>query len=248
MALDLAKLPPWPEDDYAQYGPIEQRPVGKIQAVTGRHLYRNWLAIPHVFHQDDLDATEAEARRQAWNASHPDAKLTPLIPLIRATARAIDRYPIFGSSLSADGATLTFKQYRHVGVAVDTPGGLLVPVLRDVGDKSLVSLSQELAALSDQARTKGLSMAQMTGGVISISSLGHIGGTGFTPIINAPQVAIIGVTKLTERPVFEANGSIARRTFLPVSLSYDHRVINGADAARFVRTLGEELNAIGYTD
>lgn len=248
MTLDLAKLPPWPADDYTQYGPVEEQPVGKMQTITGRHLHRNWLAIPHVFHQDDLDVTEAETRRRAWNAARPDAKLTPLIPLIRATARAIDRYPLFGSSLSADGATLTLKQYRHIGVAVDTPGGLLVPVLRDAGDKPLTALSQELALLSDRARTKGLSMAQMTGGVISISSLGHIGGTGFTPIINAPQVAIIGMTRLVERPVFAADGGIVRGSFLPVSLSYDHRVINGADAASFVRALGEELNAIDHID
>lgn len=248
MTLDTARLPAWPEDDFSSYGAIRMQAVGRIQAITGLHLHRNWLSIPHVFHQDEVDVTALEQRRRQWNADHPGVKLTPLVPLIAATVKAIDRYPLFATSLSADGKTLTFKDYRHIGVAVDTPNGLLVPVLRDCGTKSATAIADELAAISEKARTKGLSMAEMAGGVITISSLGHIGGTGFTPIINAPQVAIIGVTKLAERIVLTDDGGLSKRLLLPLSLSYDHRVINGADAARFVRAVGEELDGFAFPD
>lgn len=245
MPLDLTGLPPWPEDDFSQYGDVEQAAIGKYQAVAGSQLHRNWLAIPHVTHHDDLDVTEAEQRRSAWNTQNA-LRISPLAPLVRAVAAAIDRFPIFGSSLGTDGKTLIYKKYRHIGIAVETPKGLLVPVLRNADARSLSGLATEIALLTEKARSRGLSMAEMAGGVITLSSLGHIGGTGFTPIINAPQVAIVGVTKLVERPVFGDGNSVLRRSFLPVSLSYDHRVINGADTARFVRAIGEELNGITY--
>lgn len=245
MALDLAALPPWPEDDHAQYGPVRETKLSRIQILAGGYLHRNWLSIPHVFHHDEVDVTDAEAARKDWNERQPEARLTPLVPLLVAVARAIDRYPRFATSLGSDGQTLVFKDYRHLGVAVDTPAGLLVGVLRDVDRKPLPQLAHELAELTAKARERGLSWIEMSGAVMTVSSLGHIGGTGFTPIINAPQVAILGVTKLQTRPVFGENGALEPRTFLPLSLSYDHRVLNGVDAARFTQAVGEELTMLG---
>ena len=234
-------LPPWPQVDFAEFGEIEVKPVSRIQKLTGAFLSRNWLSIPHVTHQDDADITALETFRQARNEADA-VKLTPLVFLIKASVRALQEFPQFNASLDGDGKNLVLKKYFHIGVAVDTRFGLLVPVLRDCDKKSVAELAVELAAVSKKAREKGLSMVEMSGGCFSISSLGGVGGTGFTPIINAPEVAILGVTKtrLTAQPSDEGDG-VDWRKMLPLSLSYDHRVINGADAARFTAFLGAML-------
>jgi pyruvate dehydrogenase E2 component (dihydrolipoamide acetyltransferase) len=246
----LEGLPAWPVDDPTLYGPVTVGPVGRFQQVTGRMLHRNWVAIPHVTHQDSLDITVLEARRLAWNAANPDRKITPLVPILKATATVLADFPTFRSALDAAGTTLTVKDYAHIGVAVDTPNGLLVPVIRDCDSRSPFDISQELTRFSTKAREKGLSMVEMSGGCITVSSLGHIGGTGFTPIINAPQVAIIGITRTTQspQPAADGSGGMDWRTLLPVSLSYDHRVINGADAARFCVALGAALRNLQTFD
>ena len=237
----LTDLPDWPEGDFSQFGPVEAKPLGRIQQMTARMLRRNWMAIPHVTHHDEVDVTELEARRAAWNAARPDAKATPLLPLVKAAVAALQAFPVFNASLDGAGKLLTYKGYYHIGIAVDTLNGLLVPVIRDCDTKAPAALAAEITAISEKARTKGLSMAEMSGGCFTISSLGHLGGTGFTPIVNAPEVAILGVSRLQQRPVPAPESGIAWRRMLPLSLSYDHRVINGADAARFVRRIGEEL-------
>lgn len=239
FADDLA---PWPTEDYEAFGAVERKPVGKMQRLVGRFLGRNWARIPHVTHHDDVDITAIEDRRKEWNAANPDRKITPLSPLIKALAIALKEFPQFNVSLSDAGDEIALKSYCHVGVAVEVPQGLLVPVLRDCAEKAVSQIGAELAEMSMKARTKGLSMQEMGGGSISISSLGHIGGTAFTPIVNAPQVAILGVTKAFPKPLPASDGGIEWRTHLPLSLSYDHRVINGADAARFVVALGRLLN------
>jgi pyruvate dehydrogenase E2 component (dihydrolipoamide acetyltransferase) len=204
-------------------------------------MHRNWTSIPHVTHHDDVDVTDFEARRKAFNGANPERKRTLLPVLFKAVVAALVRYPQYNCSLSADGATLYQKHYYHVGFAVDVPGGLLVPVVRDCDKKDVDTIAREIAALSDKARGKGLSMEEMSGGCFTISSLGHIGGTAFTPIINAPEVGILGVTRTREQFLPDAEGEPALRFLLPLSLSYDHRVINGADAARFVVAVGEFL-------
>ncbi len=233
---------PWPEEDFSKYGGVEARPVGKIQSFVGRVMHRNWSMIPHVTHNDDADVTGFEQRRKAWNSANPDKKRTLLPALIKATVAVLQRYPQFNSSLSADGNTLFMKQYFHIGIAVDVPSGLLVPVLRDCDKKSVDEISEEIVRISEKARTKGLAMAEMSGGCFTLSSLGHIGGTSFSPIINAPEVAILGITRAQGRFLPDAEGRPELRTLLPLSLSYDHRVINGADAARFVRAVADWLN------
>lgn len=242
----LDRLPPWPEQDFASFGEIETKPLGRIQQLTAAFLGRNWVAIPHVTHHDEADVTALDAERKRWNEANPAKKLTILIPVIKAMANALAAYPVFNTSLTPDGKSLVWKRYVHIGVAVDTPNGLLVPVLRDCDRKSAATLSDEIAALSEKARSKGLSMAEMSGGSITVSSLGHIGGTGFTPIVNAPEVAILGLTKVQIRPTPAADGGIDWRQMLPLSLSYDHRVINGADAARFTRKVADELAAFRF--
>ena len=241
-------LPPWPEQDFTQFGDVEIKPVGRIQKFTASFLGRNWVAIPHVTHHDEADVTALEADRKRWNAANPDGKFTILIPVVKAVAAALAAYPMFNTSLTADGKSLVWKKYVHIGIAVDTPSGLLVPVIRDCDRKTPGQLSEEIAAISAKARAKGLSMDEMSGGSISISSLGHIGGTAFTPIVNAPEVAILGTTKLQPRPMPAPDGGVAWRDMLPLSLSYDHRVINGADAARFVRKIADELAAFRFTE
>jgi pyruvate dehydrogenase E2 component (dihydrolipoamide acetyltransferase) len=241
FADDLA---PWPTEEYEAFGAVERRPVGKMQRLVGRFLGRNWARIPHVTHHDDIDIMVIEDRRKAWNAANPDRKITPLSPVVKALGLALREFPQFNVSLSDAGDELAVKSYCHVGVAVEVPNGLLVPVLRDCAEKAVSQIAAELAEISAKARTKGLSMQEMTGGSITISSLGHIGGTAFTPIVNAPQVAILGVTKAYSKPMPAADGGVEWRTHLPLSLSYDHRVINGADAARFVVALGNLLNGL----
>jgi pyruvate dehydrogenase E2 component (dihydrolipoamide acetyltransferase) len=244
----LSDLPEWPRIDHAAFGPVESRPLGKIQRLTARFLGRNWVKIPHVTQQDEVDITDFEARRVAWNAANPDRKVTPVAPLAKAMAQVLQDYPKFNCSLEADGETIVQKGYLHIGIAIETPNGLVVGVVRDVDKKSVVELGAEITAIADKARTKGLSMMEMTGASMTLSSLGHIGGTGFTPIINAPEVAILGVSKTQIRPMPADDGGISWRKMLPLSLSYDHRVVNGGDAARFTQAMEVKLAALTVFD
>ena len=240
MSELLAALAPWPQTDFAEFGPVEPRKLSKIQKLVGAFLGRNWVAIPHVTHQDLADITDTEARRAERNAAGR-AKVT-LVPLLaRALADALQAFPQFNVSLDPSNGMLISKQYFHIGVAVDTPNGLLVPVIRDVPAKSLDALVGEITQLSEKARARGLSMHEMAGGCITLTSLGHIGGTGFTPIVNAPEVAILGVSRALPVATPGLSGELVWRQMLPLSLSYDHRVINGADAARFCRFVAERL-------
>ncbi len=245
-ALPFA-LPPAPEVDFARFGPIEIRELTRIQKLSGRHLHRAWLSVPHVTQFDEADITDLEAFRQAQQArgSTEGVKLTLLPFLLKAVATALGRMPTFKASLTADGEGLVLKHYTHIGVAVDTPRGLVVPVVRDADRKGLHDLARELADLSQKAREGKLLPADMQGGCFSISSLGGIGGTAFTPIVNAPEVAILGVSRAALKPLWrEEAGTFVPRLMLPLSLSYDHRVIDGADGARFTRLLGELLGDI----
>lgn len=242
---DTPAMLPWPSEDFSVFGPVEAQPVNRVQGYVGRVMQRNWALIPHVTHHDDVDISDFESRRKAWNSANPEHKRTLLPLLIKACIAAMERYPRFNASLSPDGATLYMKGYYHIGIAVDVPDGLLVPVLRDCDKKSVSEIADEIAAIANKAKTKGLSMAEMSGGCFTLSSLGHIGGTVFTPIINAPEVAILGITRTKDRFIPDAEGQPVLRQLLPLSLSYDHRVINGADAARFVRAVGSWLD--GYT-
>jgi pyruvate dehydrogenase E2 component (dihydrolipoamide acetyltransferase) len=244
----LADLPEWPRVDHGAFGPVTSRPIGKIQRLTARFLGRNWVKIPHVTQQDEIDITDFEDRRVAWNAANPDRKVTPVAPLAKAMAQVLKDYPQFNCSIEADGETVVQKNYYHISIAIETPQGLMVAVVRDVDGKSIVETGAEITALAEKARTRGLSMAEMTGGSMTLSSLGHIGGTGFTPIINAPEVAILGVSKTQIRPMPAADGGIAWRKMLPLSLSYDHRLINGGDAARFIVAMEKKLSAITEFD
>lgn len=240
MSLEslITALPAWPASDFSEFGEVEVKKLTHVQKLTGKFLGRNWLAIPHVTHHDEVDVTEAEALRKTWNEENPGAKVTPVALLVRALARVLRDFPQFNASLGDDGQTIILKKYVNIGVAVDTPGGLLVPVLKGVDSMSLADIASSVAAVAEKARTKGLSMAEMAGSSISLTSLGHIGGTAFTPIINAPDVAILGATAIQLRPAPGEGGTVVWRKKLPLSLSYDHRVINGADAAQFVRAIG----------
>lgn len=237
----MAGLAPLPDADFTEFGTVEIAPLSKIQKLTGAFLGRNWVTIPHVTHHDEVDVTDVEMRRAAWNAANPNAKITPVAVIVWGMAQALIEHPKFNSSLSADGNTVVHKQYVNIGVAVDTPKGLLVPVLKGVDGKSLISIAVELSDVADKARSRGLPMSEMSGGCMTLSSLGHIGGTAFTPIINAPEVAVLGALAIQQRPVPDPGGGVAWRRMLPLSLSYDHRVINGADAARFVRSVGAAM-------
>lgn len=240
MGIDtqIAALPDWPAVDFSEFGEVEVCRLSPVQKLTGRFLGRNWVAIPHVTHHDEIDVSDAEDRRALWNSQHPEAKVTPVALLVRALALVLKDFPNFNASLSSDGQSIVLKRYVNIGVAVDSPGGLLVPVLRGVDQMALPEIAQSLAAVAEKARTKGLSMPEMSGSSITLTSLGHIGGTAFTPIINAPDVAILGATAMQVRPCQGADGALVWRKKLPLSLSYDHRVINGADAARFVKAIG----------
>jgi pyruvate dehydrogenase E2 component (dihydrolipoamide acetyltransferase) len=235
-------LLPWPQVDFAKYGPVELRPLSRIKKIAGANLARNWAMIPHVTQFDDADITEMEAFRKKLGEENTELKVTPLVFLIKAVVAALKAFPSFNASLDASGENLVLKQYLHIGIAVDTPDGLVVPVLRDCDRKGLLELSAELAAVSAKARERKLGPGDMAGGCFSISSLGGIGGTAFTPIVNAPEVAILGVSRSSMKPVWNGK-EFAPRLILPLSLSYDHRVIDGADAARFTsflaRTLGD---------
>ena len=230
------QLIPWPQVDFAKFGEVERVARSRINKLSGANLARNWAMIPHVTQFDEADITEMEAFRKRLGEEHKDTKVTPLVFLVKAVVAALKKFPAFNASL--DGDDLVLKKYFHVGIAVDTPDGLVVPVLRDCDRKGLLELSRELAEISGKAREKKLAAADMQGGCFSISSLGGIGGTAFTPIINAPEVAILGVSRSQMKPVW--NGSeFAPRLMLPLSLSYDHRVIDGAAAARFTSYLSQ---------
>ncbi|MFD3300952.1 dihydrolipoyllysine-residue acetyltransferase [Aquipseudomonas alcaligenes] len=240
-----AGIPPIPEVDFSKFGPVEEVPMTRLMQVGAANLHRSWLNVPHVTQFDSADITELEAFRVAQKAVAEKAgvKLTMLPLLLKACAHLLKELPDFNSSLAPSGKALIRKGYVHIGFAVDTPDGLLVPVIRDVDQKSLLQLAAEAAELAEKARTKKLSPDAMQGACFTISSLGHIGGTGFTPIVNAPEVAILGVSKATMQPVWDGK-AFQPRLMLPLSLSYDHRVINGAAAARFTKRLGDVLGDI----
>ncbi|WP_371228945.1 dihydrolipoyllysine-residue acetyltransferase [Pseudomonas sp. QE6] len=240
-----AGIPPIPEVDFSKFGDVEEVAMTRLMQVGAANLHRSWLNVPHVTQFESADITEAEAFRIAQKAAAEKAgtKLTILPILLKTCAHLLRELPDFNSSLAPSGKALIRKKYVHIGFAVDTPDGLLVPVIRDVDRKGLLQLAIEAAELAEKARTKKLSADAMQGACFTISSLGHIGGTGFTPIVNAPEVAILGVSKATMQPVWDGK-AFQPRLMLPLSLSYDHRVINGAAAARFTRRLGEVLGDI----
>ncbi|WP_258569979.1 MULTISPECIES: dihydrolipoyllysine-residue acetyltransferase [Burkholderia] len=233
-------LLPWPKVDFAKFGPFEAKPLSRIKKISGANLHRNWVMIPHVTNNDEADITELEALRVQLNKEHEKAgvKFTMLAFVIKAVVAALKKFPTFNASL--DGDNLVFKQYYHIGFAADTPNGLVVPVIRDADKKGLVDIAKEMAELSKAARDGKLKPDQMQGGCFSISSLGGIGGTHFTPIINAPEVAILGLSRGQMKPVWDGKQFVPRLT-LPLSLAFDHRVIDGAEAARFNAYLGALL-------
>ena len=238
-------LPAWPQVDFAKFGPVENQPMSRIKKISGPFLHRNWLSIPHVTQNDEADITELEAFRKgmADEAQKQGVKLTPLALIMKAVVAALKHHPEFNSSLTPSGDALVLKRYYHIGVAVDTPGGLVVPVIRDVDQKGVLQLAKELAEAGAKARDGKLGPADMQGGTFSISSLGGIGGTHFTPIINAPEVAILGVSKSAMKPVWK-DGQFVPRLILPLSLSYDHRAVDGAQGARFISALSATLSDI----
>ncbi len=240
----LLNLIPLPKVDFSKFGEVEEVELGRIQKISGANLHRNWVMIPHVTQWDKVDISELEVFRKEQNAlaekQKLEVKITPLVFIMKAVAKALEVYPRFNSSLSEDAQHLILKKYINIGVAVDTPNGLVVPVFKDVNKKGIIELSRELAEVSQKARAGKLTASDMQGGCFTISSLGGIGGTQFTPIINAPEVAILGVSKSEMQPVWNGKG-FAPRLMLPLSLSYDHRVIDGADGARFITFLSSVL-------
>jgi pyruvate dehydrogenase E2 component (dihydrolipoamide acetyltransferase) len=240
-----AGLPSAPVVDFAKFGPIETEALSRIKKISGKNLHRNWLLVPHITQFGEADITDLEIFRQEQKASleKQKVKLTPLVFILKAVVAGLKQYPQFNASLDASGENLVLKKYFHIGVAVDTPDGLVVPVIRDVDKKGVVDLAKELSVISEKARNKQLTANDMQGGCFSISSLGGIGGTAFTPIVNVPEVAILGVSKSSYKPVYQ-EGEFVPRLMLPLSLSYDHRVIDGADGARFVVYLTNMLSDI----
>lgn len=236
-----AGIPAIPEVDFSQFGDVEEQPLSKIKRLTGQNMTRVWLNLPMVTYHDEVDISAMEAFRKAVNADKAsEVKLTGLVFIIKAMAAALAQFPTFNSSLSADGEKLIFKQYYNIGVAVDTPNGLVVPVLRAVDQKGVYQLSRELSEKSEMARKGKLMPADMQGGCMTVSSLGGIGGTAFTPIVNAPEVAILGVTRAKMQPVWNGE-SFAPKLMLPLDLTYDHRVIDGAEGARFMEAIKSYL-------
>ncbi|MCW9709616.1 pyruvate dehydrogenase complex dihydrolipoyllysine-residue acetyltransferase [Avibacterium sp. 21-586] len=238
-------LLPWPKVDFSKFGEVEQVELGRIQKISGANLHRNWVMIPHVTQWDKADITGLEQFRKEQNVlaekQKLDVKITPLVFIMKAVAKALEAYPRFNSSLSEDAQSLILKKYINIGVAVDTPNGLVVPVFKDVNKKGIIELSRELAEISKKARAGKLTASDMQGGCFTISSLGGIGGTQFTPIVNAPEVAILGVSKSEMTPVWNGK-EFTPRLMLPLSLSYDHRVIDGADGARFITFINGVLS------
>ena len=241
-----AGIPPLPVLDFTQWGEVEQRPLSRIQKLSAKNLHRSWLNVPHVTQFDEADITDLEASRKAHNASLSEGagtKLTPLAFLIAAVVKTLMEYPQFNASLASDYEHLLLKKYYHIGIAVETEAGLVVPVIKEANKKTVLALAEECAALAEKARSKRLSMREMQGASFTISSLGGIGGTAFTPIVNAPEVAILGVSRSKVSPVYDGSAFVPR-TLLPLSLSYDHRAIDGAEAVRFVRHLALALEGI----
>ena len=234
-----------PVVDFAKFGAVESKPLSRIKKLSGAFLHRNWVSIPHITQHDEADISEMEAFRKQLGEEYAKqgVKITPLAFLLKGVVATLQQFPDFNASLDASGENLVLKKYFHIGVAVDTPDGLMVPVLRDVDRKGIVQLARELGEISARAREQKISAAEMQGGCFTISSLGGIGGTAFTPIINAPEVAILGVSRASMKPVYK-DGEFVPRLMLPLSLSYDHRVIDGAAAARFTTYLGQVLSDI----
>jgi pyruvate dehydrogenase E2 component (dihydrolipoamide acetyltransferase) len=243
----LPGMLPWPKVDFSKFGEIEEVEMGRIQKISGANLSRNWVMIPHVTHFDKTDITDLEAFRKQQNEEAAkrklDVKFTPVVFIMKAVAAALEQMPRFNSSLSEDGQKLTLKKYINIGVAVDTPNGLVVPVFKDVNKKSITELSRELMAISKKARDGKLTAGEMQGGCFTISSLGGIGTTHFAPIVNAPEVAILGVSKSAMEPVWNGKEFVPR-LMMPMSLSFDHRVIDGADGARFITIINNMLSDI----
>ncbi|MEG1109602.1 MAG: pyruvate dehydrogenase complex dihydrolipoyllysine-residue acetyltransferase [Hafnia sp.] len=243
----LPGMLPWPKVDFSKFGEIEEVEMGRIQKISGANLSRNWVMIPHVTHFDKTDITDLEAFRKQQNEEAAkrklDVKFTPVVFIMKAVAAALEQMPRFNSSLSEDGQKLTLKKYINIGVAVDTPNGLVVPVFKDVNKKSITELSRELMAISKKARDGKLTAGEMQGGCFTISSLGGIGTTHFAPIVNAPEVAILGVSKSAMEPVWNGK-EFTPRLMMPMSLSFDHRVIDGADGARFITIINNMLSDI----
>jgi pyruvate dehydrogenase E2 component (dihydrolipoamide acetyltransferase) len=240
-------LLPWPKVDFSKFGETEVQKLSKIKKISGANLHRNWVMIPHVTQWDNADITALEAFRKEQNAieakKDSGMKITPLVFIMKAVAKALEAFPAFNSSLSEDGESIILKKYVNVGIAVDTPNGLVVPVFKDVNKKGIYELSEELMVISKKARSGKLTAADMQGGCFTISSLGGIGGTAFTPIVNAPEVGILGVSKSEMKPVWNGK-EFEPRLQLPLSLSYDHRVIDGAEGARFITYLNSCLSDI----
>lgn len=238
---------PWPKVDFSKFGEIEEVELGRIQKISGANLSRNWVMIPHVTHFDKTDITDLEAFRKQQNAEAEkrklDVKFTPVVFIMKAVAAALEQMPRFNSSLSEDGQRLTLKKYINIGVAVDTPNGLVVPVFKDVNKKSITELSRELTTISKKARDGKLTAGEMQGGCFTISSIGGLGTTHFAPIVNAPEVAILGVSKSAMEPVWNGK-EFMPRLMMPISLSFDHRVIDGADGARFITIINNMLSDI----
>ncbi|WP_025901256.1 pyruvate dehydrogenase complex dihydrolipoyllysine-residue acetyltransferase [Tatumella sp. UCD-D_suzukii] len=246
-ATALPGMLPWPKVDFSKFGEIEEVELGRIQKLSGANLSRNWMMIPHVTHFDEADITELEAFRKQQNVDAEkqklDVKITPVVFIMKAVAKALEAFPRFNSSISEDAQRLTLKKYINIGVAVDTPNGLVVPVFRDVNKKGIIELSRELMDISKKARNGKLTSGDMQGGCFTISSLGGLGTTSFTPIVNAPEVAILGVSKSAMKPVWNGK-DFTPRLMLPLSLSFDHRVIDGADGARFITYINQVLSDI----
>ncbi|WP_105580590.1 pyruvate dehydrogenase complex dihydrolipoyllysine-residue acetyltransferase [Cronobacter turicensis] len=243
----LPGMLPWPKVDFSKFGEVEEVELGRIQKISGANLSRNWVMIPHVTHFDKTDITDLEAFRKQQNAEAEkrklDVKFTPVVFIMKAVAAALEQMPRFNSSLSEDGQRLTLKKYINIGVAVDTPNGLVVPVFKDVNKKSITELSRELTVISKKARDGKLTAGEMQGGCFTISSIGGLGTTHFAPIVNAPEVAILGVSKSAMEPVWNGKEFVPR-LMLPISLSFDHRVIDGADGARFITIINNTLSDI----
>ncbi len=244
-AAPVSAIPKVPEVDFAKFGAVEIKPLSRIQRISGARLQASWLNLPHVTQHEDADITDLEIARVALKAkaSQEGVRLTPLAFIIKACVLALKKFPRFNASLDASGENLVLKKYFHLGFAADTPDGLVVPVIRDADRRNLFEIARTLAELSEKARAGKLSAAEMQGGTFTVSSLGGIGGTAFTPIINAPEVAILGVSRSSQKPVF-VQGAFVPRLMLPLSLSYDHRVIDGAEAARFIVFLSSTLSDV----
>ena len=247
FGVNLAKVLPWPKVDFSKFGEVEEVELGRIQKISGANLSRNWVMIPHVTHFDKTDITDLEAFRKQQNAEAEkrklDVKFTPVVFIMKAVAAALEQMPRFNSSLSEDAQRLTLKKYINIGVAVDTPNGLVVPVFKDVNKKSITELSRELTVISKKARDGKLTAGEMQGGCFTISSIGGLGTTHFAPIVNAPEVAILGVSKSAMEPVWNGKEFVPR-LMMPISLSFDHRVIDGADGARFITIINNMLSDI----